>query len=459
MILQSGLGIDINDRYIAVVYLKATFKNIKTEAHAVFTFHGDQPLKDKLEIATDFINEFIRTQNITSADIFLGIPRDLAIIKGIEFPLAVKENLRSTLTYEMEKYIPIPVDDVYFDYQVLTEDKALNRLKLLLTVVKKSTLEPYLDLIRKSGIGVSGLEISSTALVNLFFHLRKTSADDDRAFAYIHGNGFQIDRVQSNKLIASKSVKNAGDSDNLYSQLKEELNALGVKEHSPALICGPGLDAHLADRVKDDSTVAMEVVPPEQYAVPSHDLLVAAGLAMKGVHEVPMQVNLLPFLMRKKPSKAGLYIMMVLAILVVLFGLTWGGSCYMRQRMTVDTLNAEIQRLSKEVSEIDRIQAESDAIRKQVDYLVQVQHDSVNILDILKELSLRIPESAWVRDFSLNEKGIRIEGFAASASELIPLIEGSPFFCDVAFLAAITKDRDGKERFKIGFNLSSRVNN
>lgn len=126
----------------------------------------------------------------------------------------------------------------------------------------------------------------------------------------------------------------------------------------------------------------------------------------------------------------------------------------MRQRRTVDALNSEIHRLSREISSIDSIKVESDAIQQRVDYLVQLQHDSVNVLEVMKSLTLKIPETAWIKDFSFNEKGFKIDGLAESASELIPLIEDSPWFQDVAFLSAITKDKEGKERFRIGFTLT-----
>jgi general secretion pathway protein L len=74
-------------------------------------------------------------------------------------------------------------------------------------------------------------------------------------------------------------------------------------------------------------------------------------------------------------------------------------------------------------------------------------------LNILKDLSRRIPEGAWVRKFDFSDKGVQIEGHADSASELIPLLETSPLFKDVAFLSPITKSKDGKERFRIGLKI------
>lgn len=460
MILQSGLGIDITDRYVAFVYTKATFRGAKNHAHAVSLFDDGQSPEHRLKTAATFINDFIRSEQITSADIFMGIPRAQAMVRTIDLPLAVKEDLGSALTYEMERYVPIPVEDVVFDYQILSEDKARNRLTLLLTVIKKNDLAPYLDLIRECGIGVSGLEIRSTALVNLVSSSLKTiAADETQTLVYIDDHGFEINRVAGRRLTASKSVKTGSDPDTVYGRLKAEIERSDVSggrpdDPPPVWICGPGLNRPLGRGLTEAPDGSLQVISPDSCRVPSQELMVSAGLAMKGVHEVPMQVNLLPREMRKRPGKMGVYTMMILCVLAVLSAMTWGAGSYVRQRMTVDALNTEIRRLSRDISSMDSIKVESDRIQQQVDYLVQLEQERVNVLDVLKSLTLKIPETAWINDFSFNKKGVQIDGFAESASQLIPFIENSPLFQDVAFLSAITKNKAGKERFRIGLTLT-----
>ena len=95
--------------------------------------------------------------------------------------MAVKENLRGTLLYEMEKYVPLPVGDIYFDYQIIAEDKEANKLKILLVVVKKEFIDPYLDPENPLGAGISGIEINSTALANYLSYKPNTPNADTYA--------------------------------------------------------------------------------------------------------------------------------------------------------------------------------------------------------------------------------------------------------------------------------------
>jgi len=93
-------------------------------------------------------------------------------------------------------------------------------------------------------------------------------------------------------------------------------------------------------------------------------------------------------------------------------------------------------------------------MEERIDYLNTHRQGGLPVLDIIKELSERIPKSAWVNRFKFSEKGIEISGEAASASQLIQLLEDSPMFGDVAFLSAISKGaRSGLEQFRIGLSL------
>lgn len=77
------------------------------------------------------------------------------------------------------------------------------------------------------------------------------------------------------------------------------------------------------------------------------------------------------------------------------------------------------------------------------------------LLEVLKELSLRIPKNAWVRRLTISDGEVKMRGQAEVASELIPSLEGSPLFKDVTFLSSILRrGQSKKEFFRIGLKLN-----
>jgi general secretion pathway protein L len=170
---------------------------------------------------------------------------------------------------------------------------------------------------------------------------------------------------------------------------------------------------------------------------------------------VPTGVNLLPEEMRKKPSRAGYYVMFGLAGLSLFLALAWIGGAIFNTQRYIKRLDTEVDRLKVEATKLEQIKGDIGKIEHQIDVLEPLRRNSLTVLDAIKELSVTIPKNAWLLrvTYSDKDKKIQIEGWADSASELIPLLDNSPLFSGVGFLSTITRSAAGKERFRIGLEL------
>jgi len=77
-----------------------------------------------------------------------------------------------------------------------------------------------------------------------------------------------------------------------------------------------------------------------------------------------------------------------------------------------------------------------------------VQKSDPRPLPIMRELTDRLPQDAWLRTLTMDKQGLEITGQAAAANQLIPLLENSPSLTRVEFTAPVTKAGD-KEQFRI----------
>jgi Tfp pilus assembly protein PilN len=396
LIFQDSIGIDIKHDEVVLAYLKQSFKGVRLAAHSVYTMETDKSGQEGLETLKSIISDFKTENQIHKSNLVIGLSNETIILREIEYPIAVKENLRSTLDYDIDKYIPLSADEVYFDYQVIEEDRVNNRLKILLALMKKSDLEPYLSFCRKWPGGVYGLCLSSVAAAN--------------CHAFLSGN--------------KKRLLNG----HIREILMQEGDVLSDKD-----VFHPSALAHVG--------------------IPVSGLIPAFGLGMEILWEVPIRINLLPMEIRKKPSRVGHYTLIGLVALLILCGVAWGGGTLLRQKMRLRAVEEEIGRLSSEVITVSKTQERINEIEDNLQILKAIKDGDPLILDILRELTRTIPETAWLTDFRLTEKGIQLSGYAQSASELIPLLEASPLFEDVVQLSAWTRDpRQGKERFHIGLS-------
>ena len=456
MLFQTSLGIDIQDRSFSIAYLTRSFKGIRLAAHAVYPLEREQGARERVELIGGLAKDFLKKNRISPAGLFLGIPRDLAVFRYLELPLAVKENLKDSLGYEMEKYVPFSDDEIYFDSQIIEENKETAKMRLALVVVKKESADPYLALANYLGAGIFNIEISSTGLSNYFSFQPNGDNGEIYSFVFLMKNHLELGIIKKRLLHYSRFIKLEADNhqDIVSKEMKMLRKGLGQDHQGPldTLLCVPREYVEMISRFSEEG-VEVHPVDLSVRGIPSFAIMPAYGLALKAFKKVPMDINILPQYLRKKPNKIGYYSMLVLTGMVLLSVFAWGGSTIVRRKLMLDSLNIEIKQLSSEMAGIDRIRAECKGLEDQIDYLNAQSGDGANILKVLKDLSERIPESAWVSSLTFSDRDVQIEGQAGSASELIPLLESSPMFGNVTFLSTITKGRDGKERFRIGLKV------
>lgn len=458
LLFQSSLGVEIGDDSLAVVYLKGSFKGIVLAGHAFHPIEKNLPLAEKLAIVGDIVGDFIKKHGISATSIFLGIPRHSVVLRFIELPLAVKENLRESLGYELEKYAPIPADRAYFDCQIVEEDSGANKMRVLLVLARKESLSPYFDLRYRWDMGISGVEISSTGISNYLSCVSKTANGAPCLFLDARGNNLELNVIRAKLLISSRSVSVQENSKDLDSFILRELTSFKGEQAQNAAakvvaLWEPKGEADVLRRLEE--AVNVEVLTPVALGpvLESAALIDAYGLALKGIQKVPLDINLMPSELRKKPSRLSYYTMLVLAAMLIISFASWGFSSILRERLHLKRLNSEIARLSVEIKEVENLRKRCEDLQNEIEYLSGVRGNSANFLNILKDLTDRIPKNAWVSALAYSEQGVQIGGYAESASKLIPLLEASPLLKDAVFLSTITKTKDGKERFEIGLRI------
>lgn len=72
------------------------------------------------------------------------------------------------------------------------------------------------------------------------------------------------------------------------------------------------------------------------------------------------------------------------------------------------------------------------------------------VLQIWEEVTRLLPDSAWVASFRINDNQLYLDGFAASASELIGMLGRSKYLSNVTFTSPVVADfQQRQERFQI----------
>ena len=460
MLFQTSLGIDFQDTSVSVALLRTSINGVKLASSGIFPLSDKNSAEENFKQMADYIGAFLKKARISPASVFLSLPRSVVIVRYITLPAALKENLHDSLRYEMEKFTPLPENEIFYDYQIILEEKEAGRLRILLAVIKRNALDPYLAFLSGLSLRISGIEFCSTAISNYFSDQKQTEKASGMVVVLPEDKFVQLDFLKSGFLQYSRSINGGKNEQDLTDRLSREISKLAGNHQEEGadqletVFLGDESQEKLLEHLKEMDEIELHMVDLSRNLIPSPALIPAYGLALKGIRDVTTNINLMPAALRKKPNKAGQYIMLILSMLLVLSAVAWGAGDIIFQRLYLEKLNARISQLEGQVETIEKFRKSIEAVEKKIDYLNTFYNGSASGLEILKDLSERVPKTAWLKKFQFSEKGVTIDGWAESSSELIPTLESSPLFKDVSFLSSITRDRNGREVFRIGFKLN-----
>lgn len=465
--LDSSIGIDIKEDRLVMVCVQKSLNGMTLRHHEVIPLPTLAESKEKRErVVINGIDDFIKKVKIKDFKVFLSIPRTEVLLRYLRLPLTAKENLEQVLKYELERYIPFPTEDVYFDFQILKEEEKW--LHIFLTVAKKDVIHSYLDMFSLTNLYPSSLEISATALFNAFMNSNEAQEEGAHALIDLRRNYWELGLIMGGILAYSRAFAWKDGDMSYFSQVKKGLQSalFHISNEGPLntqnapyeplraiILNGIELDQKMVDEFlkQDEIPSSMGLRPIRLKDIPSNfrSLATAYGTALKGLRKVPLRINLIPVDLRRHLKRSSLIPTAVLGALVLFLGLAWGSSVLIKERRLLRKLDAQIEQLEPEVSAVEEMQTQISQLEKKLDILKKIKRESPSQLEILRELTAVIPENTWLNRFVCRRGKVEIEGQAPSASDLIAILERSPLFRDARFPAPITKTSDGLERFKM----------
>ena len=463
---HSSLGIDFKAHHLILTLLRRSFRKVRLVDYRVFPLGSDGQRENQEAQWITSISSFIFRNEVGQEKVCISIPREMTLVRFLQLPIATKENLGKVLEYEAPKLTPFDKEEVHLDFQVLKEDSQW--IYLIAVFVKKEDLAPYLNLLKKMGIQPISIQISAVSALNLFYYHEEQKKNEVSVLLEVNDPNFEMNILEG-----------AYWKDSFHLPLPKEEKEIGILRtfkrcdlKDPSLskckFFVYGLDStekklpsfHEAYGIKGVASPPMgriEVGADE--ALPDY-IYSSVGLPLTGLVQTPFQLNLLPPEMRKKIPQYGKTVSLILLCLAVILGLTWGGGMYSRYRNEMEVLQAEVRKKKPEVETVEKLQKQRSEVAAEVAEFNRITRESVSEVQILRELTQILPPSVWVWQYKFTGREIEISGFADSASELIPLLDKSPIFEKVEFLAPVTKERERRlgadkerERFKIKMRI------
>jgi general secretion pathway protein L len=135
----------------------------------------------------------------------------------------------------------------------------------------------------------------------------------------------------------------------------------------------------------------------------------------------------------------------------------WGISYPIKDELRLKQLQQENHKTEPYVEALRREEVQLQTVRKEVQFLSDIDRRKGEVLRVLDELSKVVPTSAYLSNFRYRNGVLEVQGNAENASTLIPLLEKSPLFENVAFNAPSNRGRDNRETFSLKAELEKQA--
>lgn len=169
------LGVDIGSKEIKLV-TKDKFVISQTPDNCV---EGDELIA--FDGMADLLKNFVKENGIKAKNACIVLPDSLVYIDRIKMPYMNTKQLEVNLPYEFKDVVGKNKDDYIYDYAYVNtiyddNDKPVE-LELVISCIKKSIIEKYLDMFKKAGmrlvkamprqVAISNMLISNNILDNI----------------------------------------------------------------------------------------------------------------------------------------------------------------------------------------------------------------------------------------------------------------------------------------------------
>ncbi|KKP37751.1 MAG: Cell division protein FtsA [Candidatus Peregrinibacteria bacterium GW2011_GWA2_33_10] len=221
------LGLDIQEQNITAILIKKTFS--RKELVSINNINLTQPFINENKT----INSILLTENIKNllttaiptpipADITVhcSIPTSKTFIHIFNLPVKISNNdLKNALLFEAEKIIPIPISSLYFDYQIINENKA--EKKVLFACVEKNIADQFLQILESCNLNPTTFNLKNNAIINAFKSKKKKNIQDNVLICDIDSTILSLIILKNQKIQITDYLHiNLSDIENILEQIK-----------------------------------------------------------------------------------------------------------------------------------------------------------------------------------------------------------------------------------------------
>jgi Tfp pilus assembly protein PilN len=456
--LDSAVGIEIQKDRIILTTLKKGFNQFTLQQAEVIENFEAMPVPE----LHNRLRQYVRANGFNRENVVLGLPRDQVVIRTVELPLEVEENLDQVVRFQVEKFEPSEDEKSYSDYLVLSRDEEARKLILQIIMVPKALLDRYLGLFQEVSFYPASVRLSSLALHQLLAaHEHGYPKKSSALILDLNPGAVEMVAVTGPDYFMSDKTampSEGFDLDRLLREVEVFLSRLHLPGEGLSRIYVSGLLAEsylplLRERFPECEPLAAGLTLKRKESVRlTSELHHAAGLAISGMRRSKAgRLNLIPPERRMVGQRPSLIPTALLLVLVLVLGITMVGRGVLQERRLLNQLDQQLQQLQPQVDQALALRSQLEERQAQLKELQDLMRSRDLVLAVMKDVTELVPDHTFLQNLRILNDRVEMSGYSDSTSSLLNVLQDSRYLKDLSTKSAF-RDRvmENKERFDMG---------
>jgi Tfp pilus assembly PilM family ATPase len=120
-----------------------------------------------LDVVAQSLSELWKKTGLKEKEIIFGVSNQRVVVRLIDFPYMDANELRSAIQFQAQDFIPLPIEDVILDFQVINDyytESGERMLRILLVAAQKGMVETFIAAAEKAGLKPTIVDVNAFAV-------------------------------------------------------------------------------------------------------------------------------------------------------------------------------------------------------------------------------------------------------------------------------------------------------
>jgi type IV pilus assembly protein PilM len=141
-----------------------------------------------IDAVAEAVKQLWAQAKFSTKKVVLGVANQRVVVRQVDLPWLPANELKKSLEFQVQDFIPMPVDQALLDFHPLeefTNESGARMLRVLLVAAARDMVQNALDVVKKAGLTPEMVDLNSFAVLRSLVSMDVTGLDSMQAEALI----------------------------------------------------------------------------------------------------------------------------------------------------------------------------------------------------------------------------------------------------------------------------------